>query len=423
MSKRSQWTVGANSQLPFDPLLECLKVVARHYEKHTTTESLINGLPLDNHRLTPDIFSRAAKRAELSARIVKKPLHKINQNNGPVILLLKDQQACVLNKVLDNNELDITQAETSKNSHTMSVESLDEQYSGYAIFLAPQYHVDHRSETPQKAKEGHWFWSTIIRAAPRYSEVLVAALLINLFAIAVPLFIMNVYDRVIPNRAFETLWVLSIGILIVIGFEFLMRTLRAYFIDTTAKRIDQQLSAHTFSHVLGLKMMHRPNSTGTLANTIQSFESFREFITSASASVLIDLPFALLFVAIIGMLSPVLALVPLIAIAIILLLSFILQIPMGKLVEQNYQYTAEKQAMLVETLIGAETIKTTRAEGTKQKQWEHITQATATLGIKTRILINLGANIAISTQYLTSTGKKAATFTDLAVKAIRMLVC
>ncbi len=128
---------------------------------------------------------------------------------------------------------------------------------------------------------------------PIYGEVLIASLLINLFALVTPFFTMNVYDRVVPNLAVETLWVLAIGVSIVYGFDLLLRTLRAYFIDIAGKRVDVTLSVNLFSKVLGIRMADRPASVGAFANNVQEFESLREFVTSATITALVDLPFAL----------------------------------------------------------------------------------------------------------------------------------
>ena len=136
----------------------------------------------------------------------------------------------------------------------------------------------------------------ILRQWPVYAEVALAAVLINLFALASPLFIMNVYDRVVPNNAVETLWVLAIGVLVVFGFDFLLKVLRGYFVDVAGRVADVKLASAVFAQVMGLQLAARPASAGAFANDLREFESLRDFFSSASITALVDLPFLLLFV-------------------------------------------------------------------------------------------------------------------------------
>ena len=213
---------------------------------------------------------------------------------------------------------------------------------------------------------------------------------------------MNVYDRVVPNSAVETLWVLAIGIGIVFIFDFLMRTLRGYFIDSASKNIDASLSATIFEQVLGVKMETRPKSVGSMANTVHSFEAFREFITSASISVLVDLPFVLLFIFVIWAIGGSLALIPLIAIPIVIGIGFFIQAPLTSLVQTSHRFAAEKQATLIESLSAVETIKSLAAEGPMQRRWERAVCLAANLGTRLRFLSNLGINVSLFSQQLCS---------------------
>jgi len=180
------------------------------------------------------------------------------------------------------------------------------------------------------------------------------------------------------------------GVIAVFSFDFLMRTLRSYFVDSTARNINVKLSATTFEHLLGMEMASRPKSVGALTNTVQAFESFRDFITSASITVIIDLPFVFLFIAVIAYIAGTTALIPLLAIPLVLFVAFMIQIPLTDLVNQTYRYAAEKQATLVETLGGVENIKGMAAESGVQRKWERITRMSARLLLKVRFLSNVG---------------------------------
>ncbi|KPJ67735.1 MAG: ABC transporter [Coxiella sp. DG_40] len=403
-SGKDTWRFSYESKAPYDPLLGCLLVLSKLNNKSTSAQALTSGLPLVNHCLTPELFKRAAARIGLSARIINCKLSEMIRQQLPVVLFLDNAQACILSDIGDDNTARIIQPETGEGYVEITLDELAKNYIGYAIFTKPTYHFDEIKEETGKVKSEHWFWNVIKRALPIYSEVLIASFLINIFTIASPLFVMNVYDRVVPNAAIGTLWVLAIGVIVVFAFDFIMRNLRAYFIDAAGKKIDVQVSGNTFEQLLGLQMDFRPNSVGLLANTVHSFEFFRDFITSATVSLLIDIPFAFLFIAVIAMLGGSIALVPLIMIPIMLSVSFLVQIPLSSLVQRSHQYTAEKQAVLLESLGGIETIKGMRAEGLMQHKWETLIKVLAKLGVKLRALANLSTNFSIYAQHMTVVG-------------------
>ena len=246
----------------------------------------------------------------------------------------------------------------------------------------------------------HWFWSAISQSWPIYGEALVASLLINLFALVTPFFTMNVYDRVVPNLALETLWVLTIGVALVFGFDFLMRTLRAYFIDVAGKRVDVILSANIFARVLGIRMDARPASVGAFANNVQEFESFREFVTSATITTLVDLPFALLFIAAMAWIGGPIACIPLAAVPLIVGFGLLVQVPLSRVVQESFRHASQRQATLVESLAGLETLRTQRAEGPAQRRWEQAIGQIAKLGLRARFLSSVVINFASFVQQL-----------------------
>ncbi|EKD70662.1 MAG: hypothetical protein ACD_46C00456G0008, partial [uncultured bacterium] len=399
--KEAQWKIDLEQQAPFDPLLSCLMILAQIHNRPTSARALSAGLPLVNHKLTPKLFIEAAKRADFSANLSKITLEKISSDLLPATLLLSNQRACVLISIDTINGIArIIQPESGAGIVEIEIKKLDEQYGGYALFLQPAYHFDSRSEQPLKTKEGHWFWSVITKTWPDYAEVIIASLLINTFALASPLFIMNVYNRVIPNAAVNTLWVLASGILIIFIFDFILRNLRSYFIESTGKSIDVQLSDTTFHHLLDIEMANRPNSVGSLANSIQSFESLRDFLTTSTVSVLVDLPFVLLFLLVIGIIGGYLVLIPIIAIPIIFFISFSFQSTLMNLINQTYRHNTEKNAILFETLSGIENIKGMRAEGLMQRKWENVVKSATQINLKLHQLINTGTTLSLFVQQL-----------------------
>ncbi len=387
-----------------DPLLQCLVILTKLLNKPFSADALKAGLPLVNNRFTPELFIRAAERAHLSARLIKRPLSKFTPLVLPAVLLLKDGQACILLKYLDRRKkkVQIILPTTGEGVLELPVKDLKANYSGYALFARPVYTFDARTEDSVMPRPRSWFWGTLLKSWPIYSEVIVASLLINLFALASPLFVMNVYDRVVPNHAIETLWVLAIGVAIVFGFDLIIRTIRGYFIDIAGKKTDILLGSLVFEHLLGTQRIAHPRSVGAFANHLHEFETFRDFFTSATLATLIDLPFALLFIFVIWTLHNELALIPLYAMPIVIFFGILIQFPLRKVIEQTFRASAQKHAILIEALTGMETLKTTGAEGEMQRRWEQLIGKIAQSSLKSRLLSALSVNFALFVQQMTT---------------------
>lgn len=381
----SSWEAPLSREVHDDPLLGCLTIIARLLERPCTAASVTAGLPLENNKLTPALFLRAAERAGLSARLVKRSLSEISPLVLPAVLLLKNGQACILESVAEGGALRIIQPE-SGGVTDVALADVEKSYNGHAIFVRPTYKYDSRTSNIQQVRPNRWFWDTLKNSWAIYSEVFIASILINLFALVTPLFTMNVYDRVVPNKALETLWVLVLGVLIVFVFELVMRLLRGYFLDVASKRADIMLSATLFERMLGIKMSARPASVGAFANNLQEFETVRDFLTSTTLTALIDLPFAVLFIFIIWMIGGDLAWVALLALPLAVVVSLLIQIPLGKTIHDMFKHSAQKHGALIETLTGLETIKSMGAEGPRQHQWEQAVGSIAKLGLKVRFL-------------------------------------
>jgi len=396
------WQLNADYQAAFDPLLECLVVLTKHFDNPYTRQSLLTGLPLTDNKLDPETFLRAAERAQLSANIVKVGLHEIDNKILPAILLLENHQAYVLIDIKADGSATVIQPESGSGINEVSLDELKNQYVGYSIFIKPAYQFDSRAKDTTAKSKRHWFWHIIRRAWPIYSEIIIASFIINCFALATPLFIRNVYDRVIPNLAFETLWVLAAGVAIAFLFDFILRNIRAYFIDSTSKRIDIQLSRSIFERLLALEMVKMPNSVGSLVNTMHAYENFKDFITASSVSTIVDIPFAILFIAVIGLISGTMMYIPITAIVITLVISSLIQWPLAKIVRKNFKHATEKQAVLIESLGSIETIKTLCAESPMQRRWERINTAAAKQSIKAKVLSNLSQHFAMFAQSVTT---------------------
>jgi ATP-binding cassette subfamily C protein LapB len=398
------WSITAKAASVDDPLLMCLVALSQLLERPTSAEALKAGLPLDHGRLTPDLAIRAAERAGLSARIMRRPVARISELTLPCILLLEGRGACVLLELLPGERARVVVPETGRGALELPLAELAGRYTGYALFARPEMRFDRRAEQVEAGRPRSWFWGTLAQAWPIYAEVVVAAVLINVFALASPLFIMNVYDRVVPNNAIETLWVLAVGALTVFLFDFLLRILRGYFVDSAGKIADIKLAGRIFEQVLGIRMAARPASAGAFASNLREFESLRDFFTSASLVTLVDLPFVLFFVVIVAWIGGPIALVPAIAVPLVIGVGLLLQLPLNRVVRRTFKETAQKHGVLVESINGLETIKSIGAEGRMQRNWEQFVSSTARSGMRARFLSALGVNFAALAQNLVTVG-------------------
>lgn len=373
-----------------DPLLDCLVEICRVQGVAATRASLSAGLPLGNARgarLPLELAERAAARAGMSARLQRMPLAEIDGATLPVILVLKGNQACVLlGWDHAGSVARVLLPETGQGSVTLSRDELTERYIGVALYVRPHFRFDARTPEVRKVKAQHWFWSAVLEQRGVYRDVLWAALLINLFALATPLFSMNVYDRVVPNNAVETLWALSIGVLLIIAADLFMRLLRSHFVDEASARIDVKISATLMEKVLGMRMENRPESVGSFASNLRGFEQVRDFIASSTVTALIDLPFALLFVGVLAWISPWLAVPVVVAFTVILVMGYIMQHRLHELSETTYKAAAMRNATLIESLGAIETIKAQAAEGVIQAKWERANSFLARTNVKMRAL-------------------------------------
>lgn len=387
--------------LHHDPLLDCLVELTRIHGRPSTRAALTAGLPLEAGRLTPGLFARAAARAGLAAKLGRRALDRIDTALLPAVLLLHGEEACVLLGWDEGGQrAQLLFPETGQGSVSLSRDELAERYAGIAIFARPHFRFDQRTPAVGQVHLRHWFWGALAEQWPVYRDVLGAAFLINMLALAMPLFTMNVYDRVVPNRALETLWVLALGILIVIGVDFLLRSLRGYFIDLASARIDMKLSALIMERVLGMRMEARPAAVGSFSANLRSFESVRDFITSASVTAFIDLPFALLFVIVIGLIAWPLIFPVLAAMLAVAVYAYVLQYKMHELSETTYRAGALRNATLIESLSALETIKTQAAENVMQSKWEKSVAFVARVNNRMRFLSAAATNGAAEIQQL-----------------------
>ena len=370
-----------------DSLLQALLLLARSHGIAITADAALAGLPLEDGKLSPSLFDRAARRAGLTSNVVKQPIKACNPELFPAILLLDNNEACLLVDIdLKKKQASVVFPELGDSVVEMPLERLNARYLGTTIYARPRFRFDARTEDVSKERERHWFWGVVADNRRVYRDILLAAVLINLFAVAMPLFVLNVYDRVVPNHATETLWVLTIGILVVLVAELVLRIMRGYFVDLAASRTDVRVSANLMEHVMGMRMEARPPSAGSFASNLGAFESVRSFIGSATVISFVDLPFVLLFMGVIAYIAVPLAIPVLVGALIVLLYAMTVQRRMHDLARTTHRASARRNASLVESLVGIEAIKSFNGEGRIQQVWENASAFLARKAAQQRLL-------------------------------------
>lgn len=387
---------------PHDPLLQSLSILAGLLERPISVEALRAGLPVLDQRLAPQMLVRAAQRVGITAAWRRRALHEIAPANLPCVLMLQGGGGCAL-AALTGDEATIILPGTAGEPLRLALHEIEDLYAGYVLFARAEYRFDARTEDIAPEKRDSWFWGTLKQFWRVYAHAAIASIVINLLTIASPLFVMNVYDRVVPNNAVATLWVLASGVLVVFGFDFILRTARSYFVDSAGKNADVVLASRIFAHVLGMRYDARPASVGALAANLREFETLRELVTSSTLMAIADLPFAALFIVIIALVAgPMVALVPLLAVPVLLGIGFLLQASLHSVIHDTMREGFQKHAILVESLEGLDTVKITGAEGRAQRLWERFVGATARTAMKARFLSTIGVNAAVLVQNVVS---------------------
>lgn len=393
--------------LRMDSLLECLVIFTKLYHKPFSAEALTAGLPIEMGKESPELFSidnakglfsRAAEKAGLKSSLVRRPMSQISPLQLPMIILLSNQGACIIDQFSqDMKKAKIIMPAEEAVEQWVDMEVLENEYIGYGFMIKKAFEYNDSNSRTLHLNQKHWFWSTLKLSAGVYKDVLYASLLINLFVLASPLFTMNVYDRVVPNNAIETLWVFAIGVSIVYIIDTFLKFTRTYLLESAAKKSDVIMSSIIFEKVLDLKMAHHPTSVGSFASNLKDFDNIRSFLTNATMAAIIDLPFAVIFLAVIWYIGGFIVFIPMITMFLIIAYALIIKNPLRKSIESTHEASAKKSSILIESLNNIETLKTLGTLGQAQWKWEESTGEIATKSSGSRLL---SASIPTITQLL-----------------------
>ena len=376
-----------------DYLLGCLVFLTAHYGRAKSAGAITAGLAYDEKGMGPALFAEASRRLGLKTKTTKlRDVTKIDPAILPCVLVLENDAACILLAVKDGS-VKIHDPRENK-TKDMKKADLEKIYTGYAIYVHPRAEFSDPEAPQAKESSRHWFWGLMQDNTSIYVRVAIAAVLINVFALVGSLYIMNVYDRVIPNNAIETGWVLAIGAVVVYIFDFIMRTLRGYFIDLAGRRVDVMASRRIYDQLLDMKLAGRPASSGAFANMLREFDQVRDFVTSATMTAVIDLPFTFLFLFFIYLFGGAVAFLLVFIIMITIGAGMALQYPLKLLVSRSMHSAEIKHGLLVETIGGLETIKAVNADGRMRARYGTHVGESAAHAQASRFISGLGVNIA-----------------------------
>ncbi len=419
----------------FAPLIHSYSTLFSLYGKDVSTSAI--NFALGNNKPSPSACQRAAKQLGLTSRIVHKAsINEIHSAVLPCILLLKNDQTCILmhkSDVLDEEEenkynlgdkprtpkfspsqtgeeveefevphAQVIFSEHGNNPSSIPLSELEELYTGYAVFASLDPIADKYISSIVKLETKRWFWDVVIHYIPLYRQVILASIAINLLVLIGPLFFMNVYDRVVPNLAYETLWVLAAGVVVGYIFDFVLKTLRANFTDRANKNINTVVSTRLMQKILEMPLAERPSSSGALVNHMKEFESLQDFFSAVSLLTLIDLPFLLLFLLIVFIIGGPVVILPIVGIILLISLVAIIQYSARKFSVLTHQSDVEKNAHLVEMIGGIESIKMAVAENRMLQIWEKVVAYSAKIGGESRSITTIAVNVATFINQLVS---------------------
>lgn len=375
-----------SSEFQTDPLLIATKFVLDFYFGDISLETIASFTPKNESGFDESCVIEVVSNLGLHA--LKRDIngYEIPDYFLPCIIFDKLNHPMVYLKKNGNNVYLFDPFE--KAEKVIEKTTLKEYTSAIVIFRESQKkdHID-------KDKKKSWFFEPVKSFWRSYVEIGILTFFINIFALAVPLFTMSVYDRVVPNSAFETLFVLSIGVGVILLFDLVFKSVRNYIIEKTGKKLGLHLEEELMKRVLLIQVQYDDMMTGSKANLFRELQQVREFFATRSLVQVIDFPFFFIALIVIFLISPAVAAVPAIAAIIILVFNVLMQIPISNLSQKNLENVQSKHSFLVESIQGSESIKLTNSTATKLFNWRNIVAFTDSIGLRIQSLNALSMNL------------------------------
>ena len=370
---------------------------------HEVTDGMPKALPIDDPQQTQaakNWLLQAMLRRGLSAAWQHMPLAQFGSALMPAVLQLRSGMAVVCQR--KDNHYSVILPALGDTPVRMTAAELDQAYVGTALLFKQQAIVDNRADDLISVAGKHWFWHTIWGFKRYIAEAAALSLIINILALSLSLFTMTVYNRVLPNQAYVTLWTMAIGVGIALVFELSARVARAWVLDRAGKKVDLVLGARIYRQVLATRLESRAQSSGAFANIVSSFDMVREFVTSASLTAVADLPFSILFLVVIYIVGGPLVWVVLGAMIVVTLIALYIQIPMHKHTQATHQLSTTRHGLIVESLDNLETVKALRAEHVLASKHDAASVQLASLGMQSRQLSSTASTLIQGVQQATT---------------------
>ncbi|MEM8631367.1 MAG: type I secretion system permease/ATPase [Pseudomonadota bacterium] len=381
---------------PYRPLLETTDWLARRYRLPFSEAAVLGRLPAGGDPDDPALLGRALSAVGLKSKLARRDVRRLDPAVLPCVVWRKAGGMALLLRFADGQRTAvITQPGEDGLEREVPLRKIRRETRPEVLLVTPKADSNESRMSPEgrdAAEPGHWLWRPVAANWAGWTQILVAALCLNLLNLALPLFVMNVYDRVIPNLAFVTLWTLAGGVVIALALDAVLRTLRADILERIGRRVDLRASAKLFSHAMRLRLLDRPGGAAGIANVIRDFESVRDFFASATFVALIDLLFIGVFIAVLFVIVGPIAWVPLLAVPAVIVLALVAQLPMARAAKAAQRIATKRHTVLVETMSGIETVKSLGAEPAMQGEWENAVAAASRVGATSKFWSTIAMN-------------------------------
>lgn len=385
--------------------LRIVEWCAAHFGAPFSEIGVRSRLPSEAELTDPEMLGQAMAAVGLKSVKVHTALRKIDPIVLPCVVFLKDG-APLLITGLDLRQGHVTWRDPKSDTQDSGkIAALARRLKPGTLLIAPDDGLEGMDPDTSAARAGgHWFWAPVKAHWGSWSQVFIASLMLNVLGLALPLFIMNVYDKVIPNLSFVTLWTLALGVALAVGGDLILRTLRLSIVETLGQRIDLKVGSTLYRHALDLGLIGRPGGAAGLAARIRDYETVRDFFASSTFVAFFDLLFIVIFLGVLYAIVGPLALLPTAAIPVVLVIALVSRAAIGRTTEQAVRLSSDRQTVLMESLHGVETIKTLNAEPLMQRAWETAIAATARVTGRARFWSNFATNATLFIQQSVSIG-------------------
>ncbi|MCB9974528.1 MAG: type I secretion system permease/ATPase [Rhodospirillales bacterium] len=373
-----------------DPLQDSFRYILSLQGKNPDLESVRAAMESAGDFLEPAGLQEMADKIGMKAQIKKIPFGMLGELAAPVILLLKEKKAIV--RVPAQGE-GVGCYLPGKGKVEWDQDSLRDSYLGHAVLITAKGKDDATTAHMWKQGKVDWFWQPIRAYWPGYAEILVCSLFINLFVIALPIFTMNVYDRVVPNFAVDTLFVLTLGITLALSFDFLFRTIRAHILEKVAARLSVRFDRALMERLIDLSPDATSMTIGEKTNIFKELQGLRDFYSTRLVPAFVDLPFALLFILVIHWIAPAVTLVPVAGVLAILAVQTVMQSLLTRSTRELFTTTQSKSSVLVEMLGGVQAIRMFGASGARLARWSESCEHAAASARRNQSALNVAGNL------------------------------